>query len=405
MIPVSDPWPLIHKLPTSRSSQMNFPAMNRISRSLWGGLVALAAASGVDAQIPASELVAPKIQISGDNLNFTVQPSVAGRRYQLEWSDSMGGTWVPLGPVWVGDGNNLVITTPYESAVPRRFYRLALSGGVPAGFVPVPAGSFQMGDQSSPLVGFGYELPVHTVQVSAFYLAKTEVTKAAWDAVWTWALTNGYPDLPAGGGKTAAHPVQAISWHAAVKWCNARSEKEGLTPCYTVAGATYKTGNSTPVCNWAANGYRLPTEAEWEKAARGGAVGLNFPWGNAISHNSANFNNVGVESYQTGTKGYHPTYGTGSPPFTSPVGSFAANGFGLYDMIGNVWEWCWDWDESYSASFGTDPHGAASGFSRVYRGGAWASSATYSRCAVRLSVTPGSSGDTVGFRLARIVVP
>jgi formylglycine-generating enzyme required for sulfatase activity len=404
-MPVSGPWLLIRKLPTIRSSQMNFPAINRISRSLWGGLVALAAASGVDAQIPASELVAPKIQISGDNLNFTVQPSVAGRRYQLEWSDSMGGAWVPLGPVWVGDGNNLVITTPYESTVQRRFYRLALSGGVPAGFVPVPAGSFQMGDQSSPLVGLGYELPVHTVQVSAFYLAKTEVTKAAWDEVWTWGLTNGYPDLPAGGGETAAHPVQAISWHAAVKWCNARSEKEGLTPCYTVAGATYKTGTSTPVCNWAANGYRLPTEAEWEKAARGGSVGLNFPWGNSISHNSANFNNVGVESYQTGTKGYHPTYGTGSAPFTSPVGSFAGNGFGLHDMIGNVWEWCWDWDESYSASPGTDPHGAASGFKRVYRGGAWASSATYSRCAVRLSVTPSSSGDTVGFRLARIVVP
>jgi formylglycine-generating enzyme required for sulfatase activity len=275
----------------------------------------------------------------------------------------------------------------------------------PAGMSLIPAGDFTMGDQSSPLVGFGNELPVHTVQVSAFYLAKTEVTKAAWDEVWTWGLTNGYPDLSAGGGKTAAHPVQAISWHAAVKWCNARSEKEGLTPCYTVAGATYKTGNSTPVCNWAANGYRLPTEAEWEKAARGGSVGLNFPWGNAISHNSANFNNVGVESYQTGTKGYHPTYGTGSAPFTAPVGSFAGNGFGLHDMIGNVWEWCWDWDESYSASPGTDPHGAASGFKRVYRGGAWASSATYSRCAARLSVTPSSSGDTVGFRLARIVVP
>ena len=143
---------------------------------------------------------------------------------------------------------------------------------VPAGFALIPAGPFQMGDQSSPLVGDNNELPVHTVQVSAFYMGKYEVTKEEWDAVRTWGLANGYTDLAAGNGsyasKGANHPVHSITWYDMVKWCNARSQKEGLTPCYTVSGATYKTGQSAPECNWNANGYRLPTEAECEKAAR-----------------------------------------------------------------------------------------------------------------------------------------
>ena len=212
-------------------------------------------------------------------------------------------------------------------------------------------------------------IPVHTVQVSAFYMGKYEVTKEEWDAVRAWGPANGYTDLPVGGGKAANHPVHTINWYPMVKWCNARSEKEGLTPCYTVGGAIYKTGNSTPACNWAANGYRLPSEAEWEKAARGGLVGLNFPWGNTISHSQANY-----YSYWSGghpshpydvspTEGYHPTYAVGGIPYSAPVGSFAPNGYGLYDMAGNIWEWCWDWYSVsyYSSSPSTDPRGPTFG--------------------------------------------
>jgi formylglycine-generating enzyme required for sulfatase activity len=194
----------------------------------------------------------------------------------------------------------------------------------PAEMVLIPAGSFQMGDS----FGEGYpdELPVQTVVVSAFAVDRYEVTKALWDEVARWAAANGYDFGPEDGlGKALDHPVYKVTWYEAVKWANARSEREGLTPCYTLSGSVYRTGESTPNCNWSANGYRLPTEAEWEKAARGGAAGRRYPWSDTdeIDASRANYGNY---------------YGS-----TTPVGSFAPNGYGLYSMAGNVWEWCWDW--------------------------------------------------------------
>ncbi|MCX6875858.1 MAG: SUMF1/EgtB/PvdO family nonheme iron enzyme [Verrucomicrobia bacterium] len=290
----------------------------------------------------------------------------------------------------------------------------------PDGFALIPAGPFQMGDQSSPLVGYSDERPVHTVQVSAFYLGKYEVTKEDWDAVRTWGLANGYTDLPAGNGsyasKGANHPVHSIDWYAMVKWCNARSQKDGLTPCYTVSGATYKTGSSDAVaCNWAANGYRLPTEAEWEKATRGGVAGKNFPWGtDTITHSQANYcvySSNGTTNYYaydltprpgySTTAYYHPTYAVGGSPYSSPVGSFAPNGYGLYDMAGNMWEWCWDWFGSYAAGWQTDPRGPATGSYRVFRGGCWLSDSDRARCALRNYNYPTYADDFNGFRLAR----
>jgi formylglycine-generating enzyme required for sulfatase activity len=209
--------------------------------------------------------------------------------------------------------------------------------------------------------------------------------------------------------KGAKHPVFFISWYAMVKWCNARSEKESLVPCYTVSGSTYKTGYSAPDCNWNASGYRLPTEAEWEKAARGGLSNKRFPWGDTITHSQANYYSSTSYAYDVSpTRGYHPTYDDGVIPYTSPVGSFPANGYGLYDMAGNLWEWCWDWGSSgyYSdPSAGTDPRGPASGSGRVFRGGGWGDRPLYLRVTGRSYSNPGGTNINFGFRVARSSVP
>ena len=274
---------------------------------------------------------------------------------------------------------------------------------VDEGLALIPSGTFIMGrtgedtDAAAPSV---------SVYVSSFYMAKFEVTKALWDEVRTWGLANGYNDLPIAGAKAANHPVHSISWYAAVKWCNARSQKEGLTPCYSVSSVTYKTGDSdTVACNWSASGYRLPTEAEWEKAARGGVSGQRFPWGDTIAHSQANYASDASKSYDVSpTRSYHPTYVTGSTPYTAPVGSFAANGYGLHDMAGNVWDYCWDWySDSYYSSGASDPRGPASGIYRVGRGGGWGYDASYCRTTDRVYGTPGITyDDNTGFRTARI---
>ena len=242
----------------------------------------------------------------------------------------------------------------------------------PPGFALIPAGEFTMGDA----LDGSEEVPQHKVSVGAFYMQKTEVTKALWDEVRAWGLKHGYPDLVGGEGKAPDHPVQMVSWYDVVKWCNAKSEKEGIIPCYYTDAAqkeVYRSDHSEPgelTAMWNSKGYRLPTSAEWEKAARGGLDGKRFPWGDTISHNEANFNNAWKEPYQTGTTGFHPAYKTGDEPYTSPVGSFAANGYGLYDLAGNVWEWCWDWYGNDLTAVQSDPRGPASGKGRVFRGGA-----------------------------------
>jgi formylglycine-generating enzyme required for sulfatase activity len=326
--------------------------------------------------------------------------------YRLEWASRLDGVWhsFTYQPINTIDAHD---KTVFEVEVPM-FYRVVMeTNEPPAGAVWIDAGTFAMGDSLG--VGWANELPVHTTFVSGFWMDAMEVTKAQWDAVRGWGLTNGYTDLPAGAGKASNHPVQTVGWYGCVKWCNARSEKEGYSPVYftnDTRTAVYRTGThdvSSSQVAWTAKGYRLPTEAEWEKAARGGRQGRQFPWGrDTIQHAWANYLSTNTYAYDTSpTRGFHPVYNDGAPPFTSPAGSFSCNAYGLYDMAGNVWEWCWDLYDAgyYSVSPATNPHGPITGTIRVLRGGAWSHDALGTRVSVRNVLSgPATTNYLHGFR-------
>jgi formylglycine-generating enzyme required for sulfatase activity len=166
--------------------------------------------------------------------------------------------------------------------------------------------------------------------------------------------------------------------------------------------------------NWN-TGYRLPTEAEWEKAARGGATGHRFPWTDVdtITQSRANYLSVWFLGHPycpydlNPTNDYDPTFNDGVFPYTSPGGYFAANGYGLYDMAGNVWQWCWDWYGSYSSGSQTDPRGPTWDSNRVLRGGSWTGWAFACRTAYRNSKNPtwDNDGNVDGYGFRSVLPP
>ena len=283
---------------------------------------------------------------------------------------------------------------------------------VPEGFALIPAGVYQMGDAIDN--NGGADAPVHNVTVSGFYMGKTEVTWSEWQAVQQWGtLVGGYTSLAVGAGKGAGYPVTNVNWYDVVKWCNAKSEREGLVPAYYTNNAqtvVYRLGNvqvTNVQVKWGANGYRLPTEGEWEKAGRGGLVGKRFPNGDTISQSLANYYGAtGAYAYDLAPNGYNAIGSVGgTSSATSPVGSFVANGYGLKDVAGNVWEWCWDWYGTLGSGGVTDPRGADTGTNRVFRGGSWYGDAYDARVSSRISNYPSSSYSGIGFRVVRSSVP
>ena len=314
----------------------------------------------------------------------------------MVWSNTQPGTNYIIQTVSSLPGRSNWVDYVQVSAANRANTNLLIAFQPPAGMTLIPAGVLTMGDN---LDGESDAIPTN-VAVSAFYMDVNLVSYSQWQSVYNWATNHGYGFVNVGDGKAANHPIQTVDWYDTVKWCNARSQQAGKTPVYfTDAGLTqvYTNGQVAPYVNWTASGYRLPTEAEWEKAARGGLSGYRFPWGNTISESQANYAGSTATNYDLGPNGYNAAFTNGITPYTSPVGYFAPNGYGLYDMAGNVFEWCWDWYGTPYAG-GSDPRGPASGSNRVLRGGTWNYFANYARCANRNGSNPINAITLIGFR-------
>jgi formylglycine-generating enzyme required for sulfatase activity len=240
--------------------------------------------------------------------------------------------------------------------------------------VRINGGTFTMGSPASEPERNVAEIQ-HSVSINPFYMGRYEVTQREWLEIM---------------GNNPSHfkgdnlPVENVSWYDAVEYCNRLSEWERLTPAYTING-TDVTWNKN------AKGYRLPTEAEWEYACRAGTI-TAFSTGMNITTNQANYD---------GNSPYNGNAGGMYRGKTIPVGSFMPNSWGLYDMHGNVWEWCWDWYGEYSRGVQTDPAGPASGSRRVFRGGSWYGAGRYLRSASRGSDGPSGRDGNLGFRLVR----
>jgi len=256
--------------------------------------------------------------------------------------------------------------------------------------VLVPLGYFQMGDTFDE--GDSDEQPVHTVFVDSFYMDQYEITNPQFkefvdnNSIWSKdGILSQYHDgnyLYDWNGNNYPvdkddHPVAWTTWYSAAAYCNWRSHEDGLEPVYN---------ETTWTADFAENGYRLPTEAEREKAARGGLIGKSYPWGDILTHDDANYAGVG---------------GIDQWVYTGPVGSFAPNGYDLYDMAGNVWEWVHDWygNDYYSNSPQNNPIGPTTGTVRVIRGGSWGNIPDRIRSAHRSSIyAPNQTNPSFGLR-------
>ncbi len=233
----------------------------------------------------------------------------------------------------------------------------------------VEGDTFTMGDHFNE--GGSSELPLHQVTINSFYIGKYEVTQAEYQI-----MMEENPSSFLGSVK----PVESVTWYNAVEYCNARSLQEGLTPCYDTSDWS---------CDFTANGYRLPTEAEWEYAARGGVNHVD-DYRYSGCHNEADLTD-------------YAWYSANSNSQTHEVGNKNPNQLGIYDMSGNVMEWCNDWYDSdyYSSSPSDNPNGPNSGSYRILRGGAWIFSARYCSVASRRNNDPDINYHGIGFRLVR----
>lgn len=331
---------------------------------------------------------------TGQDTYVEVQISLDGGNRWADWPQTVSGD---IGQGVIPGSNKHIIWNAgidFDGSIHPdcRFRVLARGDWVepPDGMVFIPAGYYMFGDSLD-----GGPAPTE-VHVEAFFIDAKETTGEQYNIVREWANAHGYDltENPTGG---LNHPIYGIGWSDAVKYANARSEYEGLTPVYYTDSTltTVIRTNSVSISisdnrvDWEANGYRIPRIVEWEKAARGGKIGRRFPWGlDSIDHSMANYKSSADNVYDvSSTRGRHPQAITNTP-YTTPVGYFPPNGYGLYDVAGNVWEWCWDKPDSIYAE-------------RSLRGGSSITEADEVRCVAEIKVYITYTSSIYGLRLAR----
>src|SRR4030042_1992372 len=346
----------------------------------------------------------------------------------------------------------------YEDFTAMANRRLPGDPCIPDDIAYIPSGTFQMGDSFNE--GDSDERPVHTVLLDSFYMGKYEITnqqycdylnsaksqglitvtsgrvyKAGSGTSYPYCSTSsaptGNPDYgecsqiaysagvfsvrTKGGRGMSKYPMVIVTWYGAAAYCNWRSRQEGYQESYNLSAWN---------CDFSKKGYRVATDAQWEYAARGGLSGRRFPSGDTVSQTQANFYSSSTYRYDVSPVRniYHPLWNDGLYPYTSPVVFFdgtmkyktdyqwigsatsyqtisGANSHGLYDMTGNVWEWCNDWYLSsyYSSSPTNDPTGPTSGPYRVLRGGSWLYDAFLCRVAIRHHYRPAVASTFIRF--------
>ncbi len=238
----------------------------------------------------------------------------------------------------------------------------------------VPGGTFTMGE-------VGFAEPTHSVTLSSFYISKTEITQGQWKAVMSGANPSYF-------NTNDSLPVEQVTWYNCIQYCNKRSIQEGKKCVYrnSTSGGddtlTSPSGWTSVYRDPTAKGYRLPTEAEWEYAARGGNQSHSYTYSGS--------NTVGDVAW----------YDANSGNTTHQVSTKTANELGIVDMSGNVWEWCWDWYGDYSSTAQTNPTGASSGSYRLLRGGAWYDLINLCRVSFRSGYyNPDGISNDFGFRV------
>jgi len=328
-----------------------------------------------------------------DTLMVTVSCATEGAtiRYTLDGSEPTAGSTPYEAPLTITQSTLLGVRAFKDGCIPSvavyALYDIDLTP--PMEMVMVPEGAVEMGDTK----GEGYnddQYPVHTIHISSFFMGKYEVKQSQYRA-----LMGSIPNSSYGEGNN--YPVYNVNWYTAIKYCNLLSLRDGYTPVYSISGTTNTsvwgevplTNNliwNSVVCDWNANGYRLPTEAEWEYAARGASSSPDYTYSGS--------NNTMEVGWCMSIPGN----------YAHEVGLKAPNSLGIYDMSGNVFELCWDWYWRYSPLVQYNPHGPNNAVlvtSRIIRSGAWDSPLSYCSVCYRSTISPHMRIQSVGFRVCR----